>query len=905
MIFNLPHHNIFQGNFLDWVFHPQFYSFHLQSIGQSSDRADMMFIPRIEELLDPENAGQHTEKFSPVEQLTQRNRSSLETDDYVVGPKADGERAFLVFEAATSTFYLIRHLLPPTKIEGSYIGPPILGGFILDTEVVVTFSGDQLILAFDVYPTIEDNLIYRNTVFKERRDTLTKILNSVVMPNLQLKPIAPSHKALSMWEIWRHCHYYKGLVFNRLGGKLCEPAIKWKPPDKLTIDVALGKPIESNSFGSCFAAHLYGKYTIDDDSNDDVVFVDSVLQKLDHKPFPTLIHLPWSEKSINQNKRQDKQKSNKARNNLPTENRVVTMQTIDFVQDVIQRFDAESFGGRLYWTNTDDIEQTHFDDIQKIKVDRLRERLHWIKGQVLCNGGNSCPCNSYGSSVIHCHKCGALIVKSGSGRSPSCQIQCSTVERSVVWVPSKYAEWSEHAVVEVDLLMADRNCNKVKFEFKRIRYDKKRANSLPVAVDILEQFVEPIELHDINFKILPRNTFSGSWSYRLPKSTCESNFTKLRKLHYQIKGCLYETFGGASIIDTCSGALSDLQIWKATKITSVVAIEKDESLYQAGLNHLRREEKMEGQLPMISFQQGDLSNPLDLSNICMPSHQVDSIFCNFALHYFWESEEKTFTFLDNLLPYLREGGRVVVTLLDGDKLHRRGSFSIISAGDLIEFDVNMVDEKTISVYIASIGRRHNESIILRSELQHRFKQKGLEFISWLPFRLLRSLSNHALSDEEIEMSNLYTAAVFEKCIAQSSVSCPEKLEAQEALLSDRLSHDLEGEIMSYFSIPDLVKCRLLSNQWRREIDKQEVKKKVKDSYFLGRELFNITQFYLPLRSFASFIQMGGCSYDSHHGYRFNTYHNFNEYIDFDPLDYGFDDYSDADDFDDFDDFYQR
>ena len=117
-------------------------------------------------------------------------------------------------------------------------------------------------------------------------------------------------------------------------------------------------------------------------------------------------------------------------------------------------------------------------------------------------------------------------------------------------------------------------------------------------------------------------------------------------MHYQIKGWLYETFRGTSIIDACSGALRDLHNWTEANITSVLAIENDEYLYQEGLVTIqRRSDKKYESLPRVLLELGDLSNPFDLSTIDMLSIPVNSIFCNFALHYFWGSEEETSVFL--------------------------------------------------------------------------------------------------------------------------------------------------------------------------------------------------------------------------------------------------------------------
>ena len=99
----------------------------------------------------------------------------------------------------------------------------------------------------------------------------------------------------------------------------------------------------------------------------------------------------------------------------------------------------------------------------------------------------------------------------------------------------------------------------------------------------------------------------------------------------------------------------------------------------------------------------------------------------------------------------------------------------------------MVNEKTISIYVASIGVQHIESIITRGVLEERFKRAGLDFVSWLPFEALRNLSTEELSEGEIEMSNLYVAAVFEKHSTVPS-TLREKTMTKGVLLSDRLPY---------------------------------------------------------------------------------------------------------------------
>ena len=122
------------------------------------------------------------------------------------------------------------------------------------------------------------------------------------------------------------------------------------------------------------------------------------------------------------------------------------------------------------------------------------------------------------------------------------------------------------------------------------------------------------------------------------------------------------------------------------------------------------------------------------------------------------------------------------------------------------------------------------------------------------------------------MSNLYVAAVFEKHSTVPS-TFREKTMTKGVLLSDRLPY-IEREILRYFSIPDLVKCRLLSNEWRREIDTMEIESSVKDACFrdiagtdkekkvcYGGDGFKYKsagfEIDLSPRSVALFMQMGG------------------------------------------------
>jgi len=449
--------------------------------------------------------------------------------------------------------------------------------------------------------------------------------------------------------------------------------------------------------------------------------------------------------------------------------------------------------------------------------------------------------------------------------------------KCVVLVPKNKVEWSRHSIVEVEFPTRNIIDSRFEFKFKRVRCDKKRANEFSIANTILQQFLHPILLCDIKFKGNCDIITLEQRPYRLPKRVNRSSFTKVRKVHYKVKGWLYDTFGGESAIDACAGALHDLPNWTVARLTSILAIEKDDAQYQEGLTNITRHDNNSNNLviPKIFSMHGDLSAPLDLHHTSMLSKPVDSIFCNFALHYFWSCEKATTTFLENLLPHLIEGGRVVVTFLDGDKLQSKGPFKIVSDDDLLEFEVKMISEKNVSVYVASIGVPHIESIITRNELQKRFANANLELVSWLPFDTLRQMCPEELSEGEIEMSSMYVAAVFEKRRTECTSSLDSKRHGMstKVLFSNILPYTMEREIICYLSVPDLLKCRPLSNIWRREIDTVQITSSVKQAYFSGvanPKVYNDQEvgffkykksrfeiFDLTLRSVELFMRMGG------------------------------------------------
>ena len=164
------------------------------------------------------------------------------------------------------------------------------------------------------------------------------------------------------------------------------------------------------------------------------------------------------------------------------------------------------------------------------------------------------------------------------------------------------------------------------------------------------------------------------------------------------------------------------------------------------------------------------------------------------------------------------------------------------------------------VFIASIGVPHLQSLIYRNDLEERFDNVGLDLVSWLPFETLNIMFKNDLTKEEIEVSSMYAAAVFQK---RKKHRCSlMKFTQNSSLISFILPISVEEEILHFLSIPDLLTCRHLSSLWRNGVDQLDISSHVKEDYFVRNDTFFdedncIKTIHLSPRSMALYIHMGG------------------------------------------------
>jgi len=371
-------------------------------------------------------------------------------------------------------------------------------------------------------------------------------------------------------------------------------------------------------------------------------------------------------------------------------------------------------------------------------------------------------------------------------------------------VPKNDSLWAPFSIVEGGLDIQQRT-----MQFKRIRRDRKQANSISEANEIISAIQSAIKLSDLKFSTnypsgsIAIQSFNHFLIYRLPQDKHTSCFLNLREIHYRIKGILYRLYGGNSIIDAACGGLPDMDNWTVAGIKDILALEKNKVLVTQAKERIkaRAARTRNFKCDVLAV---DLSVPQNLS-----SSQKSSIFCNFAIHHFWDSEASISAFFDNLVPILMPQGYFVVTYMNADYLPRDEDVQIINERGLLEFGARFVNSKIVSV-VSSKGRSFEESIITPLILEERFEKAGCRHLKTLPFRKLRSLFpviETKMTDEEKHMSDLYAASIFQKY--ENTVQTTHLF---------RLPDTCQMEIISFCDMKSLFCLRTTCNHFRYLVD---------------------------------------------------------------------------------------
>jgi SAM-dependent methyltransferase len=645
----------------------------------------------------------------PVAFLTKFNVKTLKEQEYMVAPKADGQRVLLLCEQSSFDLYLIHPPSKiPTRLNGRYVGPKQKStGFLIDAEVVKVGMNTSWILAFDIL-SMEADIELDGKKFKAwlRRDSapslqvrhelLTFLVKNLRVQGLFLKSLRPAQEAFQVQSSLDSLPYKTdGLVFTPMRGDVNLPALKWKQPTKLTLDIAVGGPIKRGPMTTSFIAYLDTEVT---EGWLEPVTTASRVVLPSHRPFclseddPTLL-----------------------------------------------RFFTEKEG---YFAE--------FECDQNCPCGTMR-LSHCLKCSSLGISSPSSPFTCQIACVDESHYHGSH--------------KCFNVD-----IPNDVADWAQHGIVEV-IFEGLTSLKFIRMRRDRQHANSVSVANTILKSTILGP-IDISRLHFKSSAEATDNDQTES-HYRLSTATGVhpplSEFANLRAHHCHIKGWLYRAFGGRRIIDACAGGLNDIQNWVDAGFTSVLAIDKDEGQLitaRSRLKDFRKANKLSD--IQISLVEGDLSKPMDLNG-----GPFETAFCNFAVHYFCNANETIKCFLNNLASVLDDNGRFVITYLQGDKLVCEQSIKIYNRSGTLEFSADMVEAGLAEVFVASIGIPHRESVMVFDDVLSCFKEAGFRYVASFPFQTFASVlpSGSSLSSMELEMSCLYAAAVFEKwrpCQEQNS-----------------------------------------------------------------------------------------------------------------------------------------
>jgi hypothetical protein len=724
-----------------------------------------------------DKAGDFMQYQEPVEHLDWSNKSALATKSYMVTPKANGERMMLFCERVTGNVYLIGSndaMMDPVMVEEK---TNTIHGFVLGVEKVCNPAGERLIVAFDV--------------------------------------LAIDYAAACLLSGFQAIHWIPSSCNDEWVFEAIHPGVNIVPNNLEQRHDILNRIVEAMSIPGLLTKPLWHTTL-------SLQTVWSFSQSLSY-PVDGLVFTPAriiEEPGSRADKCAFKWK--------PT-----NMLTVDV-----------AVGGKV------ESELNHRSRF----IPYLWER--YSHPRIVTHEKNVTHAYHSAFAIVQLHDNGKYKIASipwpepreagEDGEARILQREQAPSPPSL-WIPDSDSTWAAHNIVEA---LFDAQTNTL--HYQRIRRDRRSANTFEQARAILKLQAKPLQLSDLTFQELNEKEPEKSAPNRLiPYRTAmarQSKFQRMRSHHHTIKALLFNIFGGRTVVDACCGGLNDYHSLVESGSKFILGIEQDAELVELGFERLLSSNKHISHAN-ATLVQADLSRPLDRSRIphfpaaderdkppryrrvtlgCLEDQHrendipqvdgsVDAVFCNFALHYFWNTKEHTSLFLGNLVPFLRDRGLFIVTYMRPDVVRSKKRVQILNADKEVEFEANLQPNNRADVFVASIGKTHSESLIDEDEMMDRFSKAGMDHLVTYPFDQLRQMlpygySSIGMTDAEVEMSSFYAASVFQR-ISHGSRDAEPDIGLLGALPTTTLN-----EVLSFLDVKELAKLRFTSELFRKKVD---------------------------------------------------------------------------------------
>ena len=260
-----------------------------------------------------------------------------------------------------------------------------------------------------------------------------------------------------------------------------------------------------------------------------------------------------------------------------------------------------------------------------------------------------------------------------------------------------------------------------------------------------------------------------------------SLISNMIKFNNQIKKQMYDSYlkKNMNLLELSAGRGGDFYrfLFKQPKFILFTNYAKDALQEAQRRFHLiKKDSKEELNETSIIFQEYDLRE--DVTKDMKPlidSKQFDVVSCQFAIHYFMESENVFLNFFKNVDSYIKKHGVFMFTCFDGLKIRRL--LDTIAKNEKMEFKIKgeitmsltrIYDKRNkkpfgnkISVFSQTIGE-HEEYLVDLEYIIKYFEKKHYKLIENVSFGDLVNKFNGKLSETEIKFTSLYNKLVLQK-----------------------------------------------------------------------------------------------------------------------------------------------
>lgn len=256
------------------------------------------------------------------------------------------------------------------------------------------------------------------------------------------------------------------------------------------------------------------------------------------------------------------------------------------------------------------------------------------------------------------------------------------------------------------------------------------------------------------------------------------NIDSLRKFHNFIKtqiidNAVKET-NGKTLLDIAVGRGGDLFKWQKSKLKTVVGFDPHKDSITEARKRLSEQLKKGTRLPFTKFFQLDaldrniISKLIDNEKNIKNVEQYDIISCQFAFHYFTNSQSDMNNVLRLISYKLRPGGFFIGTASDGDIIK-----NILTKGDVMTklLQLKRVDKTKYTFNIASNSGTQTyfdvqgislESFLHKNKLIETAKDYGLEVVNIKSFFNWYMEYNGTITLQEALISFLNFSFIFQK-----------------------------------------------------------------------------------------------------------------------------------------------